>query len=418
MYVDTVKGVFPGMRVDIPTCESERKVAFKKMLMVLRDQYEMSSDYVYNFEEVILFFSNKRLLPIKNNTFYKEVREAYETLSKTPNKSTLPQPLKDLMMDTTVCPRALFIRLNVIFVDENNPTLPSAGHYERPSNYPAFYLTGVAYSLGIAPLVGASWGRVIKGTRGGSYVHSMIALYDKCYAKLKQFHFDFEDPATQDRLIGLMGAGRIKAKTMYQDSLGNYQEGERDIINQKRELYYYTGLDEFLKIGYLNYQAGEAARKSSPMSFDDFTVRAGRLLKFVTEYCITDFPLPSSRLRLTEILSGLFQENPLQHYTRILGGLLYYGVLTLKMLAPYQNYEQILSEAIEDCRQRIQAGGMAVAEYISTKDKYKRMEKLKLLESDFPCDMVDKANPLYQQGSRQEDDQIIEEAERELVGMF
>jgi hypothetical protein len=382
MLFDLTMVVPLGQSIQAVKGQSEKKLAFDAAYAALAKKKQMPPKHTLNFEELVMCFADKRFLPDLQEDLFEEFKAAYDLVQKTPDKSKLDVRLRVNMINTTVCPRALFIRINVVLFSRGDGCLPNSGHPNYPKNYPGYYLNYVAHDLGAAALVGACWGVIAPTNKFGPYISKMTGLYQHCLNQLKTYYFDLSDKNVYNSFIALINLGKIKAKTNYQEVVGAYHGNERADAERLRDLAYHSKLDEVLKGAYCRYQSTASIKKETLIPREVFLIEAGRLLKLLTEYSICDFPLPIRRLRLMAKLGERVGYFPKTEYIEILAAMLYYGVLTENDLPVFEQPAQCITEAMVIRDLLVSRHGVATAQYVRGELKEARVAVLQRLDED------------------------------------
>lgn len=308
---------------------TEREIALTRLRDALGRVYQLPPRYVLTFEELQLVLTMRKSLPQVDEQGYQDFHRRFTRIRRAIDKRQLEEYGTDQFIITEVCPRALYHRINTVVISNGMPPIPTAGHPRHVRNYPTEYLAYTAFRIGAANITGLtnSLPRHIQNL--GTYISRMSWLYENALQRLVlEFHFNMDDRDIRAYFDALVTEGRILAKTPYQHSIEIYSAEKALQLHQKRTRDYLIKFDEFMKIGLKRYQSRCAEANQAAISAEAFMVTVGRLVKLLTEYSISDFPLPSKRVRLVRILSGGGPDCPLNGYLELLGKMFYHGVIT------------------------------------------------------------------------------------------
>lgn len=402
------EGAEPGLGFGVITNpdrpDSERYIACTQSYQFLSRTYQMPPIRSLTLEEMSFCYMQQRYLPPANQEEYDRYVERYMTVSTSRNKAQLPAELRDRMMITSVCPRSLFLRINLVLISTNRKPLPTAGRFDQPENFSGKYLGYVAHSLGVSEYVGTAWAPLRYTDRFGTYIEKMTRLYHLAYAKLATNFVNFRSQNTVKDFTCLMALARVKNKTAHQDYMSYYMEGQRDQNDDKRHIAYYNKLDEVIKKAYINHQAHACLNNLPIRKCSDFTFDICQLIKLVTEFCVAEFPLPRNRLLLLNNVArdiGLF---PLNEYVMVLGAMLYFGTITNEGLVAYDQPPELVEQASAIKDGMIANYGHGTAVYFRKRDKNERLNSLLAAGSEIsvPNPFRDDIRQLQNEGHRPE----------------
>lgn len=374
------EGAEPGLGFGVITNpdrpDSERYLACTQSYDFLSRRYQMPPLRSLTLEEMSLCYMQQRYLPPANQEDYDQYVASYMLVSSSRNKAQLPEELRDRLMITSICPRSLFLRICLVLITTGRRPLPTPGHFNQPENFSGKYLGYVAHFLGVSEYVGTVWAPLRHTAEFGPYIGKMTRLYQLAYAKLARGYFNFRNRNTVKDFTCLLALARIKNKTAHQHYMGYYTQIQRDQHEQKRHLAYYNKLDEVIKKGYAYHQAFACTNNLPVRNCIEFTFDACQLIKLVTEFCVTEFPLSRERLLLLNNVARDLELFPLDEYVEVLGTMIYYGTINADGLESYNQPPEIVEQASAMKDRMVAAYGQGTALYVRKEDKAQRINSL------------------------------------------
>lgn len=192
--------------------------------------------------------------------------------------------------------------------------------------------------------------------------------------------------------------------------MGYYTAEQRERNQEKRDLAYYSKVDEVIKKAYVRHQASACNNDEQVRNCREFTLELSQLIRLVTETCPAEFPLSRERLTLLNSLGrelGLF---PLDEYVEVLGTMLYFGTLSDLGLRCYNQPPEIVEEALAIKNRMIANFGMGTAIYAKNPNKDERINAIMQAGVE-----IRTQNPLLNEVERLEELRMeLQEAGRQL----